>query len=63
MRFGAISQTEDIEVEIDTEDLGVEGTVPVEEGDSGFRCREVDSGPKIVVAQTGDDIPMIARQR
>lgn len=63
MRFGSFSETEDIEVEIDIEDLAVEGIVPIEQGESDFRCREIDSGPKIVVAQTGDEIPMISRQR
>lgn len=60
MRFGSVSQTEDILVEIDTEDFEVEGAVSVEGGEPDFRCRKVDSGPKIVVAQTGDEIPRLA---
>lgn len=63
MRFGAFTETEDIRLRLDTEDLGVEGTVPIEEGEAGFRCREAESGPKIVVGQTGDEIPMIADHR
>lgn len=57
MRFGAFSETEDIQVNANMERLGFEGSVPVEEGEQDFRCREIDEGPKVVVAQTGDEIP------
>lgn len=59
MRFGTFSETENIRINTDMGRIGFEGTVPVEEGEPDFRCREIDEGPKVVVAQTGDEIPRI----
>lgn len=60
MRFGTFSETENIQVNTDMEHIDFEGKVPVEEGESDFRCRKIEEGPKIVVAQTGDEIPRMA---
>ncbi|MEF8880367.1 MAG: hypothetical protein V5A72_00870 [Candidatus Nanohaloarchaea archaeon] len=63
IRFGSLEKMEDIRIEIDEEDLGFEGVVPVEEGEADFRCRKIEEGPKVVVAQTGDEIPRIRYER
>ena len=60
MKLGGRSHSGDIAVEIDVDNLDFEGLVPVEEGEADFRCRKIDSGPKIVMAQTNDEIPRMA---
>ena len=52
MRFGQVSDTENITVELDAQDFDVEGSVPVEEGSESFRCTERDEGPVIVLTRT-----------
>lgn len=59
MRFGSLTQTEDIVVEMDVEELGFSGNVSVEEGSEGFRCVERGEGPAIVVASTDTDVPVM----
>lgn len=59
MQFGKISETVELEANIDTEDLNIEGNVPVEEAQNGYGCEEIEDGAaKLVVIRTSEDILM-----
>lgn len=57
MKFGSVEETQDITMELGLEELGMEGTYPIEESDeSTVRCPQEAEGAKMLVTVSGDNL-------